>query len=371
MHGGIADMRYNDLLVQLYLDAAQRLAADLKLSSIDELGTLSDSIICSHAANVSAPKLLKVNLRGSNGVKRKPSWSNRLLARNSSHAMEIGFSAQRTRQNTTVVENAGGLSPVSDDYEKAVGCDHLSRENCDDVHLFFVRRLQNSSKDTAITEKLLSHGFRLTEPVFIAKIMGSKLRIPAETMLQYFNDMQRMALTCESMALPIAVEQVDSNAFDPQQQEQSPPAAIENARPFTNAQLRGGVHVGLLALVKDDRSYTHDSSVIVDKNRRYSFPIVPLRSEDSTHILQLGREERSCINGLHGQSLLDISALVARLDHEETTTKLSATSSTSDLIKGRQQQQPKDENPMDYMVTCSLFSSATILTGLQNARSRH
>lgn len=266
MHGGIADMRYNDLLVQLYLDAAQRLAADLKLSSIDELGTLSGSIICSHAANASAPKLLKVNLRGSNGVKRKPSWSNRLLARNSSHAMEIGFSAQRTRQNTTAVENAGGLSPVSDDYEKAVGCDHLSRENCDDVHLFFVRRLQNSSKDAAITEKLLSHGFRLTEPVFIAKIMGSKLRIPAETMLQYFNDMQRMALTCESMALPIAVEQVDSNAFDPQQQEQSPPAAIENARPFTNAQLRGGVHVGLLALVKDDRSYTHDSSVIVDKN---------------------------------------------------------------------------------------------------------
>lgn len=266
MHGGIADMRYNDLLVQLYLDAAQRLAADLKLSSIDELGTLSDSIICSHAANVSAPKLLKVNLRGSNGVKRKPSRSNQLLARNSSHAMEIGFSAQRTRQNTTAVENAGGLSPVSDDYEKAVGCDHLSRENCDDVHLFFVRRLQNSSKDAAITEKLLSHGFRFAEPVFIAKIMGSKLRIPAETMLQYFNDMQRMALTCESMALPIAVEQVDSNAFDPQQQEQSPPAAIENARPFTNAQLLGGVHVGLLALVKDDRSYTHDSSVIVDKN---------------------------------------------------------------------------------------------------------
>lgn len=202
MHG-LANTRYDDLPVQQYHDAAQRLAADLKLSSMEELGILSDAIIDSHASSSStAPKIPKILLGGS-AVKHKPSSSIRLLSRISGHSQDltdtyrhpaqynsnssssqdpIAFADLEQHRSTTTTTTEGSATAEIMDDEKIIGGDHQHQladtKKCDDVHLFLVRRLH--SKDMAIAEKLLSHGFRFAEPVFIAKIMGSKLRIPAE-----------------------------------------------------------------------------------------------------------------------------------------------------------------------------------------------
>ena len=54
--------------------------------------------------------------------------------------------------------------------------------NDEDKHIFLVRKIE-CPKDL---NSLMASGYRFAEPVFIAKIMGDKLRIPSDYVLCYF-----------------------------------------------------------------------------------------------------------------------------------------------------------------------------------------
>ncbi|KAI9261672.1 hypothetical protein BDA99DRAFT_538059 [Phascolomyces articulosus] len=298
----------------------------------------------------------------------------------------------------------------------------------DDEHILLVR---NIGHDKDLIVKLLSQGFRFADPVFIARIMGAKLNLSAEHMLSYFRDMQSMVESTH-MTMPrsakCSVENngpttsagpggapISSNNTTNQQQQQnnstnlspgtppqSPSSSVSSTRslsmPFSNKQLQGGVYVGLLALVEEKQPNHHQSphhqppqppmvdlsaigtnglEILVDKNRHFSFPVVPLRYEDDQqHVIQLGREEKSCVYNLQGQSMLAVSMLDSQLPHETTST--DSAQSTSPMLQHYHQQHHRNNssgnnsnhttntisNAHMAAVTSSLFSPATIMAGI-------
>ena len=285
----------------------------------------------------------------------------------------------------------------------------------DDEHILLVRKIGH---DKELAVKLLSQGFRFADPVFIARIMGAKLNMAPEHMLAHFRDMLSMvesthmimpsSLKCSTYSNTDKTNNNNANNngnshrnnssgthTSPGTPPQSPLSSISSTRslsmPFSNNQLQGGVYVGLLALVEEKHHNHHHSphprqqqpildfssmgtnklEILVDKNRHFSFPMIPLRYEDDQqHLTQLGREEKSCVYNLQGQSMLAVSMLDSQLPHETTSTD-SGQSSAPILQHQRNNSSSNNSTTNTHIhnsniaaVSSSLFSPATIMAGI-------
>ncbi|KAI9492635.1 hypothetical protein BDB00DRAFT_827461 [Zychaea mexicana] len=452
---------YNDPILQQYLEAAQQLAEELKLSSVADLGILFDSVLHAQAP---AYKHKPRNRFFPVSIRRSPSATIRLLSRKQPSSSRPGTPSSNGGQNThhtsmqmLFEQQPQSPSPLSDQQSRqqqeldlelggiaSSAASQLQVEDekqtnnilgdvsaaegydSDDEHILLVRKIGN---DKELAVKLLSQGFRFADPVFIARIMGAKLNLSAEHMLSYFKDMRAMVESTH-MAMPISakgsLESSNSNNNNNNNppgspSQQSPSSSVSSTRslsmPFSNRQLEGGVYVGLLALVEEKHHHPRhhqqpaaaaasidlmsaaggggsgNLEILVDKNRHFSFPVVPLRYEDGQHAIQLGREEKSCVHNLQGQSMLAVSMLDSQLPHE--TSSQDSGQSTSPILQHHRHNNNSSNNSSSKSnttnnnisassssnnfaaVTSSLFSPATIMAGIgapsqaqQNAQIR-
>ncbi|ORY96859.1 hypothetical protein BCR43DRAFT_492392 [Syncephalastrum racemosum] len=248
-----------DGFVEKYITAAKRLSEELKLSgSPSDLGVLSTIIIQS----TTQPQ----KHTGSQRVTRKPTSVIRLLKQQQTAGDE----------EETVGTNSSGSEKSSRRFQIL-----------DDTHLFLVRKVHS----TQYKDRLLAHGFRFAEPVFISRIIGNDLLVQPEQMMHYFDELQQLA-----------------------------ESTIDASCKFTNQDLKNGVYVGLLGLMDDQ-------SLIIDKHRPLSLPLVQLRTDDGeVWTAELGPEEKMCVFNLQSQSLLHVASMM-----NETTT-VGTVDSTSEII---------------------------------------
>lgn len=210
------------------------------------------------------------------------------------------ISGKRSSGGTTLVVPNSGHRSSSDDNShqeevKSVN-DRLSVEDSDgeDKHIFMVRKLV-FEKDV---ERLLSQGYRFAEPIFIAKTMGAKLRIPAEHMRHHFADMQQM---CDSIC---ALTQHDWI-----------PSAVEPAPNPTlfKASTKSSVFVGAFALVDETKELTN-MQILVDKAKRFAFPLVQLAlDQNMEYPTHLEADQVEFLHKLQGYSLFDMANLTQTL----------------------------------------------------------
>ncbi|KAI7886254.1 hypothetical protein K492DRAFT_226012 [Lichtheimia hyalospora FSU 10163] len=206
----------DDPALHAYLHAAQRIADGLKLGSLADLGMLFDTVIHSQPAS------------GRNSLQRRPSAARQIFSR-------------------TRLSSAAANKSFSD---IEMQMDGTSSSQSDDQHIFLVRLVGND-KDLPI--RLLSRGYRFADPTFIARIMGAKLRLSTDVMLDHFRDMQYMAdlPAAPTMWTTPCTRQLES---------------------VSNTSAPSQVYVGLMVLADNG----NDLDVIVDKQQRFSFPVVPL-----------------------------------------------------------------------------------------------
>lgn len=166
--------------------------------------------------------------------------------------------------------------------------DKSSSRQSDDQHIFLVRLVGND-KDLAV--RLLSRGYRFADPTFIARIMGTKLGLSTDTMLDHFRDMQYMA------DLPAAPTMWTT------------PCTRQVSSVSNTTSAPSQVYVGLMVLVDNG----NDLDVIVDKQQRFSFPVVPL--DYGYRLEPLGDEEKACVANWRAYSLETVSSLATQHVH--------------------------------------------------------
>ncbi|KAI7905733.1 uncharacterized protein BX663DRAFT_549700 [Cokeromyces recurvatus] len=161
----------------------------------------------------------------------------------------------------------------------------------EDKHIFYVSKLFQEKDVTA----LLSHGFRFSDPIFIAKTMAAKLSIPVDHMRLYFNDMQQM---------------IDSVYALTQQHNQSLPSSAT----LFNASIQSSVQVGAFVLVNEMMvTESTEMHILVDKSKQFSLPLVQLTFDNSLSPTQLEPDEIHFLHSLQGSSLFDIAYHMPKL----------------------------------------------------------
>ncbi|KAI7892433.1 uncharacterized protein EV154DRAFT_505134 [Mucor mucedo] len=196
---------------------------------------------------------------------------------------------KRSSGSTTIVTN--GVRSSSDEDGKSVN-DRLSVEDSDgeDKHIFLVRKLV----DDRDVSKLLSQGYRFAEPIFIAKTMATKLRIPTDWMRQHFLDMQQMS---DSVC---ALTQHDWL-----------PSTVEPAPNPTEfkASTKSSVYLGAFVLLDETPELTN-TQIVIDKTKRFAFPMEEIVLHDQSDAPTcLNEDEIYFVNNLQGHSLCDFAAL--------------------------------------------------------------
>ncbi|KAF7729764.1 hypothetical protein EC973_003842 [Apophysomyces ossiformis] len=240
-----------------YIDAATDLANELRLSYLGEMGILFDKVVRTHTIK----KSNRISLA-------RPQLAASRLMSSTNHfwAKKDGSAPVRTMTAIIMEDNPPDFRPMANE----------PTENTEDRHVFLVRKLENN-KDLV---RLLSQGFRFAEPHFIAKTMGMKLQIPAETMLSHFRDMQRY---------------VDSPF----------------SKRFLPSDLVSSVYVGLLIVV--DEAAASGAQILVDKAQPYSLPLIGLAYDDNNKgnnkLTRLDPDEKHCVLSLQGQLLSTIASL--------------------------------------------------------------
>ncbi|CDH60408.1 mhyt domain signaling [Lichtheimia corymbifera JMRC:FSU:9682] len=252
----------DDPALHAYLHAAQRIADGLKLGSLADLGMLFDTVI--HAQPASGER---------NSLQRTPSAARRIFS--------------RTRLSTAAAGNKSFSDMEMQLDHSSSSSSSSNSSSSDDQHIFLVRLVGN---DKDLPVRLLSRGYRFSDPTFIARIMGAKLRLSTDTMLDHFRDMQYMA------DLPAAPTMWTT------------PCTREMASSYTNS-APSQVYVGLMVLVDNG----NDLDVIVDKQQRFSFPVVPL--DYGYRLEPLGDEEKACVANWRAYSLDTVSSLATQHVH--------------------------------------------------------
>ncbi|CAO3643601.1 unnamed protein product [Mucor hiemalis] len=333
-----------DVVEKQFLEACHELKDDLRLSNNGDLGILSDIVVGTdtiYKANrfTKSSQLFK-NASGQSGWSKKKSGSPSIADIETSlqqqHQQSLSFSDDddrpqraskenkknirksmsnwsvkksyagdeelaiegtgiRTSSTTTVVasQGAGGHRSSSEDTRqedtKSVN-NRLSVEDSDgeDKHIFLIRKLD----DERDVSKLLSQGYRFAEPIFIAKTMASKLRIPTDWMRQHFVDMQQLADSICGLT-----------------QHDWFPSAVEPAPNPTifKASTRSSVYVGAFLLIDETKELT-SMQIAIDKTKRYAFPMEQLTYDHPMEPpTELDETEINFIKQLQGQSLFDVA----------------------------------------------------------------
>jgi hypothetical protein len=318
-----------DAIEKSFLEAVADLMEELRIQEWNDIGILSDIVLktdtVSKAAVFSKHNSHFRNSTGSN-------WSNKMLSlKKSSTLVEVYKSDDETdaypnskrdpykprkrqvddeeeviESNATIFSGSGNPNRLSEGQMSSSDetriedlksiSDRLSVEdsNGEDKHIFLAKRIT----DEQVVSRLMSQGYRFSEPVFISKTMANKLRIHTEQMRQSFKNMQQMA---DSIC---ALTQNNWHPF------------IEGPAPkptrFT-ACINPTVCVGVFVLIGGD-SELQDMNIVVEKCKEFSFPNVQLVNEAGQPQPQLDRTEIEFICNLQGRSLFEIAQLENILD---------------------------------------------------------
>ncbi|KAG1344622.1 hypothetical protein G6F62_004420 [Rhizopus arrhizus] len=150
--------------------------------------------------------------------------------------------------------------------------------NCEDKYIFLVSRFRYAKG----LDKLLSAGFRFADPIFIAKTMSEKLRVPSDFLFDTFQDMLQVA------DLPMTVHK----SLDPQQTYAS------------------SIQVGLFIILEEGKGESLSRHIVVDKQRRYTFPMVQFQHENDKPLsTTLAEIQKKVIANLKNQPLSTIASL--------------------------------------------------------------
>ncbi|KAI8639264.1 hypothetical protein BD408DRAFT_421670 [Parasitella parasitica] len=352
---GTSSMEAFDVIENQFLDGCQELRRELGFDHFGDIGILSDIVVATDTIAKSMQKFAKSSqlFRSSSGS----SWSQKVVVQHSTN-IEVSTRQQNLqsedehddchRQSTgsgidkakvakkvyrwaqhkkksvaddeeTVIEtintnsgkrSSGGTTLVifnnnghcssseettHQDDVKSVA-DRLSVEDSDgeDKHIFMVRKLVQE-KDV---DRLLSQGYRFAESIFIAKTMGSKLRIPTEHMRHHFADLQQLS---DSVC---ALTQHD---WVPSDVEPAPNSTI------FKASTKSSVLVGAFVLVDETRELTN-MHILVEKAKRFAFPFVQLSTDQNMdYPTYLEADQVEFLHALQGYSLFDMTNLTQLL----------------------------------------------------------
>lgn len=297
-----ANVAAYNAISESFIQAAHELVEELRFQRLSDLGFLFDSVMSTNTISKKSifsqePKKLPVIRRTSSTA----SWL--LTSLNSKDTQKSNMQQQQQQQqsrvpshSTSTPENATVIdifNSSSDDISPANNNLTVRDSDSEDRHIFLVKKI-DSNKDLV---NLLSIGFRFAEPVFISKTMGEKLKVPSEYMLNYFRDMQQMTETAATMYTPIK-----SSGYS---MYSSP--SFKKQLDLNNSDIQSGVFVGLFALVEDQDNSNQAPYFIVDKEKRYTFPMVQLALENGSKPTALTRQQKNTILSLSGQSLANIS----------------------------------------------------------------
>lgn len=279
-----------------FINAAYELVDELRFQHLSDLGFLFDSVM--NTNTILKKSMFSQESKNIQIARRTSSTASWLLT--NLNPKDTQKPATQQQRRTSSYSNSTPDATVIDIFntpsdETTVANNNLTIRDSDfeDRHIFLVKKIE-SNKDLV---NLLSIGFRFAEPVFISKTMGEKLKVPSEYMLNYFRDMQQMTETAAIMYTPIKSSSYSMYSS----------SSYNRHSDLKNSEICGGVFVGLFALIEDQESSNQVPYFIVDKEKRYAFPMVQLTLENGTKPTILSRQQKNTILSLSGQSLSNIS----------------------------------------------------------------
>ncbi|CEG78860.1 hypothetical protein RMATCC62417_13399 [Rhizopus microsporus] len=285
-----------------FLDTANQLVEDLHLSELSDLGYLFDSVIRTNTIVEKRHGLFsKTALEGiqkkARRVSQPAAW---LLTKKPSgdleSAMDEPTQPDQTRSKSASSQGASAICIFNTDNDSKTNIELSSRDfNDEDKHIFLVRKIECPKA----LNSLLASGYRFAEPVFIAKIMGDKLRIPSDYVLCYFQDMLQMTGLASTMYKPISLSQSQPSIDKP------------------------SVKVGLFVILEEETEKDVQHHIIVDKKKRFAFPNIQLPIE------KLTEEQENVIMSMQGQTLSVVASLASNMTHKGTTMGKKSTSETT------------------------------------------
>lgn len=236
--------------IQGFDRAAGDLASDLKVKQ-NAVGTLFDGIISSGSSN----RRLRMRFTGPFNESSSFDHDQKSV---SNLRLYSGKDSQRSSQTPT--NTAFDIIPKTYNRGK---------------HLFLVRKLPT----TSATDQFTAQGFRFSDPTFIAHRMATKLSVPEDYMLAQLLEMQKYA--DHGMRMSIDLE-----------------------RPI-NVAAAAGVWMGLLVLI-EGATPSEGFSLVVNKERRFSLPVVEIKGEDvADHRGPLNPSEKAYLSSLQHSTMLD------------------------------------------------------------------
>jgi hypothetical protein len=258
--------------------AAGDLAADLKVTQRD-VGALYDGIISSGASKNRRSKI------GFSSPFDKASLEPDQKSLSKIRLSYGGKELQRSSQTPT--SSMFDITPRSYNRGK---------------HLFLVRKLAT----TSAADHFTAQGFRFTDPSFIAQRMADKLSVPEDYMLAQLREMQIYADHGMRMS-------------------------VEIGRPIT-IQATAGVWMGLLVLIEGAKP-AESFSIMVNKERRFSLPVVEIKGEDVVnHRGPLKASEKAYLSSLQYSTMLDTVVPQSRSSNSRDTSASLMESSESSTL---------------------------------------
>lgn len=289
-----------------FLDTADQLVEDLHLSELSDLGYLFDSVIRTNTIVEKHHGLFsKTALEGiqkkARRVSQPAAW---LLSKKPSRDLELAMDEptqpDQTRSKSASGQDTSTICKFNTDNDSKTDVTLSSRDfNDEDKHIFLVRKIECSKA----LNSLLASGYRFAEPVFIAKIMGDKLRIPSDYVLCYFQDMLQMTGLASTIYKPISLSQSQPSIDKP------------------------SVKVGLFVILEEETEKDVQHHIIVDKTKRFAFPNIQLPIE------KLTEEQENVIMSMQGQTLSVVASLASNMAHKDTTMNMRSTSGTTTDIQ--------------------------------------
>lgn len=368
-------IEYFESVDEAFLSAANQLVEELRFTKLSDLGHLFDSVLSTNT--ISKKSMFSQDSKKKTKKQRASSISSYLMSTNRLSKKESFFDfnesvlpttsskSEKKKKNNrssksssvTLTSNTNEDATVIDIFNNPISpCpttnDNLTVHDSDleDKHIFLVKKIE-SNKDLV---NLLSIGFRFAEPVFISKTMGERLNIPSDYLLNYFKDMLQMTETAPVLYTPLKPL---GHAFYTSQQKQA-----------QNRDIRGAVFVGLFTLIEDEEDGAMPY-LVVDKEKRYRFPMVQLSVEGDTEAekypTELSRLEKSIVLGLSGETLSSMTTASTSAQKESMDTGYytgQSSGSGSTLVNSKiQLSLLDDEDNMDHVYSYVPHSTSSLI----------
>lgn len=327
---------------QLFYDAAQALADELRVPSLRDLGVLFDTVVNTHTITKPKRFTFKCHRRSqssgksqgtvvatpatvsapddSRNTKQAQEYqsSNHRRTRSASHVTFSAFESSSQLESGGVARNKDRSSKMrlNELYREVtalpsfqstsaangrISNESISSET-EDSHIFLVKRV-----DRKEIGRLLALGYRFADTVYISKTMGQYLQIPSDHMQCYFGNMRQMADSLHMFFKP---------SYQPEQQQQASTAdcasSMSSRSKLSHEEYsKSVVYVGLAILVQEPKQELDADKVhvVVDKARRFTFPMTKILYEDGSCPTRLSDKEKLCLSGLHGQTLQSLLGL--------------------------------------------------------------